>query len=82
MRKLNRWIGTIIRNLGANLFRYKGVIAVAGMDERFIFQGVHMLFDSQPDKEWGDETRRNQLVFIGRNLDEESMREEFDKCLI
>ena len=28
------------------------------------------------------EPRRNQLVFIGRNLDEQSMRQEFEVCLI
>ena len=30
----------------------------------------------------GDLPRRNQLVFIGRNLDEESMQKGFDECLI
>ena len=41
-----------------------------------------MLFDGQPDREWGDEIRRNQLVFIGRNLDERGIREGFKACLI
>ena len=41
-----------------------------------------MLFTAQPDKEWGDEPRKNQLVFIGRNLDEKQMQKDFDKCLI
>ena len=41
-----------------------------------------MLFDGQPDREWGDAPRHNQLVFIGRNLDEQSMRQEFEACLI
>jgi len=41
-----------------------------------------MLFTAQPDKEWGNEPRRNQLVFIGRNLNEKEMQECFDKCLI
>ena len=30
----------------------------------------------------GTRPRRNQLVFIGRNLDEQSMRQEFEACLI
>ena len=41
-----------------------------------------MLFTAQPDREWGDEPRHNQLVFIGRNLDEDAMHEGFDQCLI
>ena len=60
----------------------KGFISLAGESRRFVFQGVHMLFDGQPDREWGDAPRRNQLVFIGRNLDEQSMRQAFEACLI
>ena len=41
-----------------------------------------MLFDGQPNKPWGDDIRWNQLVFIGRNLDEESMRKDFEACLV
>ena len=40
-----------------------------------------MLFDAQPDQPWGDEPRRNQVVFIGRNLDEKSITDGFDACL-
>ena len=43
-RALNRWIGTLLREKGADLFRYKGVMACKGMDQKFIFQGVGMLF--------------------------------------
>ena len=38
--------------------------------------------DGQSECEWGDEPRRNQLVFIGRNLDEQSMWQGFEACLI
>ena len=80
--KLNAWLGQLLRDRGVDIFRMKGFISVAGESRRFIFQGVHMLFDGQPDREWGNEPRRNQLVFIGRNLDGQSMREEFAACLI
>ena len=80
--KLNAWIGKLLRDRGVDLFRMKGFLSLAGESRRFVFQGVHMLVDSQPDREWGDEPRRNQLVFIGRNLDEKSMRKGFEKCLV
>jgi G3E family GTPase len=41
-----------------------------------------MLFDGQPDRPWGSDPRRNQLVFIGRNLDEAAIREGFSACLV
>ncbi|MXZ92165.1 MAG: GTP-binding protein [Chloroflexi bacterium] len=80
--RLNAWLGKLLSESGVDIFRMKGFISVAGESSRFVFQGVHMLFDGQPDREWGDETRRNQLVFIGRNLDERGIREGFEACLI
>ena len=80
--KLNAWIGKLLSERGVDIFRMKGFISVAGESRRFVFQGVHMLFDGQPDREWGDAPRRNQLVFIGRKLDEQSIREGFEACLV
>ncbi len=80
--KLIDWMNGLLAVKGVDIFRMKGFLSFPNDPRRFVFQGVHMLFDSQPDREWGDEPRRNQLVFIGRNLDEESMVEEFEKCLI
>ncbi len=81
-KKLNAWIGKLLSERGVDLFRMKGFVSLAGESRRIVFQGVHMLVDSQPDREWGDQPRRNQLVFIGRNLDEQGMRKGFEACLI
>ena len=40
------WIDTIIITKRADLFRYQGVMACKGMEQKFIFQGVRMLFFS------------------------------------
>ena len=80
--RLNAWLSILLSERGVDIFRMKGFISLAGESRRFVFQGVHMLFDGQPDREWGDAPRRNQLVFIGRNLDEQSMRQGFEACLI
>lgn len=80
-KKLNTWLGTLLRERGVDIFRMKGFISLAGESRRYVFQGVHMLFDGQPEQPWGDSPRRNQLVFIGRNLDEKNMREGFEACL-
>ncbi len=79
--RLNLWLGQLLSERGVDIFRMKGFISLAGESRRFVFQGVHMLFDGQPDRPWGDAPRRNQLVFIGRNLDEPSMRQGFEACL-
>ena len=80
--KLNAWLSKLLLENGVDIFRMKGFISLAGESRRFVFQGVHMLFDGQPDRPWGDAPRRNQLVFIGRNLPEQSMRQGFEACLV
>ncbi|MEM9799233.1 MAG: GTP-binding protein [Planctomycetota bacterium] len=80
--KLKTWLSKLLRERGVDLYRMKGFISLAGDPDRYVFQGVHMLFDGQPDRPWGDQPRRNQLVFIGRNLDEEGMRSGFEACLV
>jgi G3E family GTPase len=75
------WMGGVLRTLGADIFRMKGVLSMKGHDARFVFQGVHMLFDGRPDRTWGDEPRVNKLIFIGRNLDRELLTKGFRKCL-
>ena len=75
INKLERWIGEIIQTMGADLFRYKGVLSVAGMDQKFVFQGVGILFSGGfVDAKWGaDEERECRFVFIGKNLDNHAL---------
>ena len=82
-QKLDDWLGNLLQTKGVDIFRMKGILNVAGEEERFVFQGVHMLFDGKPDRPWKEgETRKNELVFIGRNLDEAELREEFKQCMV
>ena len=85
VNKLDRWIGTLMRDKGEDLFRYKGVLSVKGMDEKFVFQGVHMLFSGDYSKEIGlwkeGETRECRFVFIGRDLDHKALQDGLMECL-
>jgi G3E family GTPase len=81
--RLNGWLGDLLQTKGPDIFRMKGILNIAGEDQRFVFQGVHMLFDGRADRPWkATETRKNELVFIGRNLDEAELRKEFQACLV
>lgn len=81
-RKINAWLAELVRVQGADIFRMKGVFAIAGNPDRIIFQGVHMLIDGANGGPWGDRPRRNRLVFIGRNLDREALNAGFRACLV
>ena len=84
VNKLERWIGDLMQNKGEDLFRYKGVLAVEGMDQKFVFQGVHMLFGGGFSSEvapWKEgEARECRFVFIGRNLDHEALQSVLMEC--
>ena len=78
---LQQLIDTIINELGANLYRYKGVLNIAGMSKRYVFQGVGMLFSGNFTTEWTeDECRDCRFVFIGKGLMEEEIRTAFYEC--
>merc|ERR1712031_36945 len=81
---LETWINRLIRVDGANLYRYKGVIAVKGVEEKFIFQGVGMLFSGGFDKvKWkANEKRESRFVFIGKHLDHEFYKAGFNACRV
>lgn len=80
-KKLNDWIGALLKEKGNDIYRCKGVLAIKGSPNRLVFQGVHMLFDAKFDRPWAGSTRENTLVFIGKNLDRAALTEGFKSCL-
>ena len=79
--RLNKWVSTLLREQGTDIFRMKGILNIKGNANRFVFQGVHMLFDAREDQPWGTTSRANDLVFIGRKLDREALTRGFERCL-
>ncbi|XP_050377351.1 uncharacterized protein LOC126794634 [Argentina anserina] len=80
--EVDDWLERLIEEKGDDLYRMKGVLNVNGSDQRYVFQGVHSTLDGCPASTWGpDEKRINKLVFIGRNLDETSLRKGFRGCV-
>lgn len=80
--KLNRWLYQLVQAKGTDIFRLKGILDMDNEPRRFVCQGVHMTLDGRPGKPWQtNEVRKNELVFIGRNLDEQALRKGFESCL-
>lgn len=80
--KINKWMGELIQTNGPKLFRYKGILYVNKLEQRLIFQGVHMLFSSKPGREWEkEENKKSQLVFIGKGIDKKLLKAQFSQCV-
>ena len=82
LEKFQTWMSGLLQVHGPDIFRCKGILNFSGTENRIVFQGVHMLFDAQPDRPWkSDEEKRNQLIFIGRNLDRQMLNNGIKGCL-
>ncbi len=80
--KVDRWMSWLIQEKGEDLLRYKGILNIDGVEERVIFQGIHMLFAGRTDRKWRvEEPRVSKFVLIGKNLDEEMLTKQFKQCL-
>jgi G3E family GTPase len=81
--KLETFLSGMIQTYGPDLLRYKGVLSLAGNDNRVVFQGVHMLMGGDVGKPWApDEKRGSVMVFIGRNLPEDLFVQGLKQCLV
>lgn len=77
---INEWLNELVYIYGPELYRYKGILSVEGLDYQIIFQGVQMSFDISRGRDWNDTERKSTLVFIGKNLPEDTLRESFVAC--
>jgi G3E family GTPase len=76
------WVQDLVATDGKDILRCKGILNFKDDPERFVFQGVHMILDGDHQRKWQDgETRDSRIVFIGRHLPEEKIRQGFEGCI-
>ncbi|WP_288377094.1 GTPase [uncultured Pseudomonas sp.] len=76
--RLSDFMNQLLEDHGKQLLRYKGVLNIAGEDRRLVFQGVLKLYGFDWDAEWKeDEVRESVMVFIGDELPQDRIREDF-----
>ena len=76
------WIQDLVAKDGPSILRCKGILSFKDDPERFVFQGVHMILDGDHQRPWRpEEVRDSRIVFIGRNLPEDKIRQGFESCI-
>ncbi len=79
--KFMPWVNDLVQREGPSILRSKGILSFRDEPKRFVFQGVHMILDGDLQREWKPEEKRNsRIVFIGRDLKEDEIRDGFMKC--
>jgi G3E family GTPase len=82
VERFSRFMQLVISELGNQLLRYKGIIYGAGLENRLVFQGVHTNMGSFEDRPWTSiETRKTKIVFIGRHLPYDILKEGLALCV-
>ena len=82
-QKFVPWVQNVTQEFGMDILRMKGIIAMENDDQRFVVQGVHMLIEGDSQRHWKPaENRESRLVFIGRNLPKDLLREGFAGCQV
>jgi len=80
--KFMPWLQNLVQTEGQKILRSKGILAFTGDDDRYVFQGVHMMLEGDHQRKWkDDEPRQSRLVFIGRELPEQAIRDGFESCI-
>src|ERR1700748_3601803 len=80
--KFMPWLQELVASEGQKILRSKGILAFQGDDDRYVFQGVHMMLEGDHQRKWKDDERReSRLVFIGRELPEQLIRDGFEHCI-
>lgn len=63
------------------VIRLKGLVAINNKDQQVIVQGVHELYDLEETQVIWEGERLNRMVFIGRHLDKDILRQAFESAL-
>jgi G3E family GTPase len=80
--KFMPWLQSLVAAEGQKILRSKGILAFSDDDDRYVFQGVHMMLEGDHQRKWKEgEPRESRLVFIGRELPEQTIRDGFESCI-
>lgn len=75
------WISQVTQVQGPNILRLKGILSFKDDPQRYVIQGVHMIVEGDHQRDWKDgEPRESRLVFIGRDLNWDVLKQSFQAC--
>jgi G3E family GTPase len=75
------YVKKLLEGKGDDIFRLKGIVAMAGEPNRVVLQAVHRLMDLRRADAWGSRKRESRMVFIGRKLDRDELERDLRSCL-
>ena len=80
--RLDAWLHALVAERGDDIFRLKGIVAIADDSRRHVLQGVHRILELRPAEGGGRESPKSKLVFIGRRLERAALQAALGECLV
>jgi G3E family GTPase len=74
------WVENALALVEARILRIKGILALRGVDERVIVQGVSQAVDVQLGAPWESAERKCRMVVLGLGLDGPALEAGFLRC--
>jgi G3E family GTPase len=82
LERVEDFLSGIVQVYGTKLMRYKGVLNIRNVEQRVVFQGVHMLMGSDIGSAWKPgEKRDSKMVFIGRDMPKDVLLDGLAQCV-
>jgi probable HAF family extracellular repeat protein len=82
LERVEDFLSGIVQVYGTKLMRYKGVLSIRNVEQRIVFQGVHMLMGSDIGSAWKPgEKRDSKMVFIGRDMPKDVLLDGLAQCV-
>merc|ERR1711937_782224 len=53
LKTVQNWVNQTLRTQGGDIYRMKGVLNIANAKKKFVYQGVHMIFNGDFEEPWG-----------------------------
>lgn len=78
--RFGEWVENALASVEARILRIKGILAMRGIDQRVIVQGVSQAVDVQLGRHWADQPRNSRLVVLGLGLDAAALEAGFLRC--
>jgi G3E family GTPase len=79
--RFGEWVEEALAQVEARILRIKGILAIRGVDERVIVQGVSQAVEVQVGQPWGNSERTSRLVVLGLGLDRQALEAGFQRCV-
>ncbi len=76
------WVEAALGEAEARILRVKGILAMRGIEERVVLQGVGEAIEVSLGAPWADAPRRSRLVVLGLGLDLAALEAGFARCAV